>query len=116
MKNYKIKSVHDIYIDSYEQGETKHVNFHTIESEIQANDIKDAISLYFENVLFYKFDFANCSISDDKKVLHYSVLCDSENYEASKNEMELWKKNELTLYSNNIDIEIFELMQCEITI
>jgi hypothetical protein len=116
MKNYKIKSIHHIFIDSYEQGEMEHVNFYNLESEIQANDINEAISLYFENVLFYKFDFANCSILDDKKVLHYSVLCDSENCEASKSEMELWKKNKLTLYSNNIDIEIFELMQCEITI
>jgi hypothetical protein len=115
MKNYKIKSVHDIYIDSYEQGEVEQSNSYTLNSEIQANDINEAISLYFENVLFYKFDFANCSISDDKKVIHYSVLCDSENSEASKSEMELWKKNKLTLYSNNIEIEIFELVKCEIT-
>ena len=116
MKNYKIKSVHLIYIDSYEEGEVEQVNYYTLKSEIQANDIKEAIQKYFENVLYYKFDFANCSVSDNKKVLNYSVLCDSENCEASQKEIELWKKGKLTLYSNNIEIEIFEMVKCEITI
>ena len=35
-KQFKVTTYHNVYIDSYENGEGKHVNFYDITSEVKA--------------------------------------------------------------------------------
>ena len=115
MKTYSIKTGHDIYIDSYNEGEGKQVNFYTLEGEVKADNPTQAIEQFFETTLYYNFNMANAYIDDEiKNILHYSVLVDEENVEASKNEIELWKEGKKVLYSNNISLYIYELVEVKI--
>ena len=115
MKTYKINSIHDIYLDSYESGELEKVNHFTMKSEIKATNPKDAIKKYFEDILCYDFNINDAMMSEnDKNVLYYSNLVDNDNVQASKNEIEQWEKNKIKLYSNNTTLFIYELKEVEI--
>jgi hypothetical protein len=115
MKDYKIYSAHDIYIDSYENGELENVNHFTMGSEIKATNPKEAIKEYFETILCYDFNINDAIISEnDKNILYYSNLVDNDHMQASKNEIEKWKKNQIKLYSNNTTLFIYELKEVEI--
>lgn len=115
MKTYYIKSTHDVYVDSYTDGELENVNFYQQKNTVNAKDAKQAIQKYFENTLYYSFEFEYAQIDDDyKNILHYSNLVDTENSEASKGEIELWKEGKYKLYSNNTTLEICELTEIEI--
>ena len=107
MKAYQITSLHNVYLDSYKDGELDHVNSYDIENVIFAENVKSAIEKYFENVLYYKFNFSLCYF--DFNQLFYSVLVDADNYEATKNQIQVWKMGKSKLYSNNITISVFEL-------
>ena len=112
MKTFKIRSAHDIYIDDYEQGELDRVNGYTVTNEVEANDVWEAIEKYFETTLYYDFKKDNSSKSDEvENELHYSVLVDVENLEASENQIEKWKQGEEKLYSNNITITVYEIIE-----
>ena len=111
MKTFKIYSAHDVYIDDYEQGELDRVNGYTVANEIEANDVWEAIEKYFETTLYYDFKKGNASKSDEvENELHYSVLVDVENLEASENQIEKWKQGKEKLYSNNITITVYEII------
>ncbi len=108
-KQFLIKSTHDVYIDSFNNGELNMVNNYYLESVIFAENYKKAIEKYFSDFLYYEFNFENSQICDDGNYLYYCVLCDVENSEATKKDVELWKKEKLTLYSNNISLECNEI-------
>ena len=111
MKTFKIRSAHDIYIDDYEQGELDRVNGYTVTNEVEANDVWEAIEKYFETTLYYDFKKDNASKSDEvENELHYSVLVDVENLEASENQIEKWKQGKEKLYSSNITITVYEII------
>ena len=120
MKTYFIKTIHEVFIDKFNEGELDFVNAYNIEAKIQAENPREAIKKYFENELYYKFDFESAYIpheeeeTEEKNNLHYSVLVDNDNNEASKSEVEAWKQNKLKLYSNNIFLSIYELNEVEI--
>jgi hypothetical protein len=115
MKDYKIYSVHDVYLDSYENGELEQVNHYTMKSEIHATNPKEAIKEYFKTILCYDFNINDAMISEnDKNILYYSNLVDNGNVQASKNEIEQWRKNQIKLYSNNTTLFIYELKEVEI--
>ena len=112
MKTFKIYSAHDVYIDDYEQGELDRVNGYTVTNEVEANDAWEAIEKYFETTLYYDFKKDNASKSDEvENELHYSVLVDVENLEASEKDVQLWKRNLKKLYSNNITITVYEIIE-----
>ena len=112
MKTFKIRSAHDIYIDDYEQGELDRVNGYTVTNEVEANDAWEAIEKYFETTLYYDFKKDNASKSDEvENELHYSVLVDVENLEASENQIEKWKQGKEKLYSSNITITVYEIIE-----
>ena len=112
MKTFKIHSAHDIYINDYEQGELDRVNGYTVTNEVEANDVWEAIEKYFETTLYYDFRKDNASKSDEvENELHYSVLVDVENLEASEKDVQLWKRNLKKLYSNNITITVYEIIE-----
>ena len=118
MNNYIIDTEHTVYVDSYENGEEEQVNFYIQKAEIKAENAKEAIKLYFEKELCFSFDIKDAYITHEeeeegseapKNTLHYSILVDIDNMEATKEELEAWKKNEIKLYSNNIYLTIHEL-------
>ena len=112
MKTFKIRSAHDIYIDDYEHGELDRVNGYTLTNEVEANDVWEAIEKYFETTLYYDFKKDNASKSDEvENELHYSVLVDVENLEASENQIEKWKQGKEELYSSNITITVYEIIE-----
>ena len=112
MKTFKIRSAHDIYIDDYEQGELDRVNGYTVTNEVEANDVWEAIEKYFETTLYYNFKKDNSSKSDEvENELHYSVLVDVEALEASENQIEKWKQGKEKLYSSNITITVYEIIE-----
>ena len=115
MKTYLIKSTHDVYVDSYTQGEIENVNFYTNEKRITANNSKEAINKYFESTLYFSFEFNNEQMNEDyKNILHYSNLVDDDNFEATHEQIELWKEDKIKLYSNNTTLEIYELTEVSI--
>jgi hypothetical protein len=120
MKKFIISSTHEIFKDSYTEGETDYVNSYSLKSEINSETTREAIQKYFEDELYYKFNFDYARINHEelnnepKNTLHYSVLVDNENSEASEAEIELWKKDKLDLYSNNIFLTIHELTKATI--
>ena len=107
MNTYIIKTSHEIEID------TKYVNSYSLKSEIKASTPREAIQKYFDEYLYYTFEFKNAYILHEEEeneatnVLFYDILTDEENNEATENKIELWKKDKLTLYNNRIYLEIF---------
>lgn len=118
MKKFIITTHHEIYKDSYQEGETDYINGYSLKDTIiKAETTKEAIQKYFESELYYKFNFDYAHIDheelDDapKNTLTYSVLVDSDNNEADEAEKELWKKGKLELYSDNIFLTIHEMIE-----
>ena len=107
MKTFKIKSEHNVYVDSFTEGQGDAVNSYIVSDEVKATNVKEAIEKYFDSVLCYDIDFAFAEVDGGR--LYYSVLVDKDNIEASKNQIELWKKGEVTLYANNISVMAYEL-------
>jgi hypothetical protein len=120
MKKYYIESTHEVYIDTYNEGEGKHVNSYTQKAMISAENQREAIQKYFENELYFDFNFQHASIDHEEglneniNTLHYSNLVDDDNAEASKSEIEAWKRGVVTLYSNSTYLTIFELTEVKI--
>ena len=121
MKTYFIESVHDIYIDSYSEGEKENVNFYDIKQNVKAENPRQAIEKYFETELFFSFNLKYAYIvheeegeEEPQNKLTYSVLVDEENNEATEKDIEKWKQNKKTLYANNITIYIHELQPVRI--
>ena len=115
MKNYIIKTSHEIEIDEFNEGLTNLVNTYNLEEKIQAETPREAIEKYFSSFLYYDFTFENAYIfhlegdGDEKNVLAYDTLVDEEKIEATESQKELWKKGEKTLYNNRIYLKIYEL-------
>lgn len=121
MKKFIISSTHEIFKDSYTDGETDYINGYSLKSKIiNSETTKEAIQKYFEDELYYKFNFDDAyighkeDIDASKNTLHYSVLVDAEDNEASETEIDLWKQGKLELYANNIFLTINELIEATI--
>jgi hypothetical protein len=116
MRNFLITSVHDVHLDTYDGGQLQWVNSYSLKAEIKAENPREAICKYFENELYYKFSFENAIVgheddeSNNKNELYFDVLVDIENYEASKNDVELWIEGKNGLYNNSIFLTIHEII------
>lgn len=111
MRNFQIVSDHTIYIDSFNEGEQEQVNYYELNANITAENPQKAIEQYFGRNLYYHFNIKSASKDDEKEnVLYYSVLVDEDNTEAFENDIELWKEGQKKLFSNQIRIEILELI------
>ena len=120
MKTYFIKTIHEVFIDKFNEGELDYVNGYTQEAKVKAENPESAIQQYFDKHLYYDFNM-NCAYlpheeeeTEEKNTLHYSVLVDVNNNKASGQDVEAWKQDKLTLYSNNIFLTIYELNAVEI--
>lgn len=109
-KQFKVTTHHTVYIDSYEQGEGKQVNFYTVDTEVKAETIREAAEHHFNNTIFLPFKFEQAEANEDKTVLWWSNLVDEDNGHAQQYQIEKWKKGEKELYSNNIEIMISEIV------
>jgi hypothetical protein len=110
MKTFKVTTYHTVYIDNFEQGEGKQVNFYTIDSEQKAETIRQATEQHFNNTVYLPFEFDKADKNEDNTVMYWSNLVDADNNEPNKSEIEAWKKGEEELYSNNIEIMISEIV------
>ena len=110
MKTFKVTTIHNVYIDSYNEGEGKHVNSYDIESIVKAETIREAVEHHFNNTIFLPFNFEQADTNEDKTVLWWSNLVDEDNGHAQQYQIEKWKKGEKELYSNNIKIMISEIV------
>lgn len=113
MKTYKITSLHNVYINNFNEGEEENVNNYDISQIIKAKSLKKAIKKYVDEVLSYSFKFKNAQIDEDQKCIFYSNLVDSENIEISSDEKiyKDWQKNKVNLYANNYSIYAQELKE-----
>ena len=120
MKTYKIETTHEVFIDKFNEGELDFVNAYSLSSEVKAENPESAIAEYFDKHLYYDFNMNYAYVphqeeeTETKNTLHYSVLVDNDNNQASEYEVESWKEDKLTLYSNNIFLTIFELVEVTI--
>lgn len=120
MKTYIVKTMHDVYVDDYNEGEGKHVNSYNLKGEIESETPQDAVQQYFDRHLGYNFAMNNAYVphkeEEDapKNVLHYSVLVDEENVEASKEDIKLWQEGKKELYSNSIYLIIHQTIEAEV--
>ena len=112
MKKFKVTTEHTVYEDSYENGQGEYVNSFTIESDQSAENSVEAVKKHYENKLYYSdFKIENAEFEDDEDNLHYSNLVDEDNYEATKEQINKWKKNKLRLYSNTMVFTVYELIK-----
>ena len=116
MKKYLIESLHDVYEDTYEEGEGANVNWYTQDSIIQAKDVKSAIKEYFEKTLYIdNFSFDNTITYEDQEVLFYSYIVDVENaHITEENILHFWKLGKLRLYSNNVTLRVAEIVSVDL--
>jgi len=114
MKTYKIECEHDVYIDSYTEGETENVNNYTTQGEYSATGAIEAVEKHFD-FLCYDFNKDYMSIDDENySKAYYSVLCDVENSEATEGQKTKWKADKLTLYANNMTLFVYEVSPAKI--
>ena len=116
MKTYKIETTHEVFINKFNEGELDFVNAYSLSGEVKAENPENAIVEYFKNQLYYDFDMNNAYVphQEEKNTLHYSVLVDNDNDQANEYDVESWKEDKLNLYSNNIFLTIFELVEVTI--
>lgn len=120
MNTYIVKTMHDVYVDNYNEGEDRYVNSYDLKEEVKAETPQDAVQQYFEKHLGYKFNLNDAYIphkeEEDapKNVLHYSVLVDEENVEANKQDIGLWEAGKKELYANNIYLVIYQTIKAEV--
>jgi hypothetical protein len=120
MKTYLIKTIHEVFIDKFNEGELDFVNAYNLEAQVKAENPENAIAEYFKNQLYYDFNMNHAYVphqeeeTEEKNTLHYSVLVDNDNNQASGYDVESWKEDKLTLYSNNIFLSIYELNEVKI--
>lgn len=107
----KLQGHTEVHKDSYEEGELNHVNsfsFDAKEYEIADSDeILNTIESYFDSLGYDCNATSDGFVEEDR--FSYNVLVDSDNCEASSNEIELWKKGEMTLYNSSISVIIEEI-------
>lgn len=108
MGRYRIVSWHDVYVDDYEQGEIKHVNFFCLSGIYDAVNYQQAVEEHL-NEHGYNLGMENCEVYKDTNSLLTSCLVDENNVQPNGYELEQWKKGKKVLYSDSMSIEVKEL-------
>ena len=107
MNKYFIESFHEIFIDSYEEGEIEQVNYFKCEKIIQSDSPINALRKYYEQETAREFN--EDELFTDEIYIHDSFLVDVNNYIATEKQIEQWKNNEIQLYSENVTFHIYKL-------
>ena len=100
-----------VYKDSYEEGETENVNNYNL-NYIDGNLVspKELVNFLSKNI-YTSEDSSDYVILDNN--IHTSQLQDADGSEASKSEIEEWKKGNLELYSANFVISVSIISEIE---
>lgn len=117
MKKYKLKSIHYVYEDDHNEGQGKMINNFVLFEEIEADSPKDALMKYF--------DFLGCKVTekdvesmakdaDEDGMYNWSKQIDKDGCFVTPDEIEQWKRGELTLYSDSFSVFIYELTRVSI--
>jgi hypothetical protein len=106
MEKFIVSSSHEVYKDSFENGETDFVNAYGLSSVIVAETWQEAVKEYFEKELYYTFDLESSDIDEEFNVLQYSVLVDEDNSQLSEYQLGLWRKDNIRGYANNITLKV----------
>lgn len=102
--SYLIKTYFNVYEDSYENGEGKHVNSWAWESK--HDTIESALEQHFAQLgLSYDPDY----MLEDDGNRHYSWTVDADNDEATQDQIEYWKQGKMQLYSLHASIDIYKM-------
>lgn len=112
MKNYMVKSLHEVFVDDYKEGEGEHANAYELSDEVQAESPKQAINKYLQDCLGYNLDFNNCEVNpDDKSNVQTSCLVNNDNIQPTNSEVKQWEAGNVELYSNHIDMFVYEVTE-----
>ena len=112
-KTYIVSSYHNVYEDSYTQGELNEVNEYEMEMKVyDAKDPIEAVAIFYDKQFGKEFDAITVDIEDGG--IYDSFLVDAENLEVTENQIEKWKNGEVKLYANNFrvivqSIEVLDL-------
>jgi hypothetical protein len=113
MKTFLIESIHDIYVDTFNEGEGENINFYTHKAEIEADNVGEAIEKYFADELFLSFD-KKAAYIDEISFLNYSNMVDDNNTDPTEKQIENWKQGTQKLYVNNSVVYAYELVNVKI--
>lgn len=116
MKTFLIECEHNIYIDSYEQGEGENVNNFNTKGTFKAENATEAIGKHLAS-LGYSFDTEHMQVDEEEgqeNKVWYSVQVDAEDSEVSESQINNWRKNKLILYSVNLTIYVYEIIPSKI--
>lgn len=99
---YLVESRHEVFEDSFKDGEGELITGYNRSSMIEAESAVDAIETYFKNQLEYTFKISTVGLEDEE--LTYCVLVDKCLCEILNDEPEYkrWMEGEINLYSNYI--------------
>lgn len=110
MKKFKIECLHEVFEDSYENGEGDYVNSYETDAVIKAETWQDAVKDFYENTLYYNFDIDSIDINDDGESFFESCIVDAENTEPSEYQLERWKNGDMILYTNRMTVYVYEIV------
>lgn len=110
MENFLIHSDHTIHKYDYECGELDFINEYQLKEFIEAENAKDAIFKFINNVLCYSFDVDEIELNEYGN-FYFDILVDANYYQASIENVEEWKRDECILYNNYISLNIYKLNQ-----
>lgn len=107
-KEYLIKAFGTITLFEYERGEIKFENEYRCKETIKAISPKEAIDQFIYKNLGYSFDIDNIE-PDEALGFSFDILINSDNYQASVDQVEQWKKGEIKLFNDYVNLYIFDL-------
>ena len=106
IKEYLLKYSCDVYEDDFLNGEGKGVNYWMGTYNCSGLETpEEAVEALFKHNLGYNYEPKHRCVYDG--IVHYSVMVDCDNAEASAYEIEGWRKGNLKLWVNNISITVF---------
>jgi len=112
---YLVESYHEIYQDSFTQGELDLYSNYTQESTTTADTPLEAVEKYISDCLSYTYNKEYLFLDKSTNTIHYDVLVDKDMCSLSDSEFELWKKDKFTAYNNRIQIYLSEIKEVNIS-
>ena len=91
---YRLTAQAEIHLDDYEQGQLEHRNSYTLPSQ-DYNSLQGSLQAYIE---WQGLDYAKDNIVVDGELIYTSYLVDADSTEATREQVEKWKKGKLELY------------------
>lgn len=110
-KEFRVVSNHEVYEDSYENGELQYVNGYTLDGIYKVDSWQQAVEKHFnENGL--SIDIKDCEIEDN--ILYTSCMVNFDGVQPFDNEIQDFKKGLINLYSDNITVTVQELVDVKL--